>query len=86
MTVLHTRVRARHPFSIGVKDEHSGCKACGGGQVVIAAKEEGRLATAEECEQLFNKTLPIDENSPFVAVVFRQLKPCIILRRQVEIL
>lgn len=86
MTILHTRVRARHPFSIGVKEDHKGCQACGGGQVVIAAKEEGRLATAEECQQLFNKTLPIDENSPFVAVVFRQLKPCVILRRQIEIL
>ncbi|NBQ67325.1 MAG: hypothetical protein EBU46_00225 [Nitrosomonadaceae bacterium] len=86
MTVLHTRVRAKHPFSIGVKEDHSGCKVCGGGQVVIAAKEEGRLATAEECQQLFNKTLPLNNDSPFVAVVFRQLKPCIILRRQIEIL
>lgn len=79
MTQLHTRVRARHPFSIGIGNGIDGV-------VVIASKEEGRLATAEECNQLFNKTLPIDETSPFAAVVFRNLRPCVILRRQIEIL
>lgn len=65
-----TRVTANYPVKIG--------------DVLIPKGEVGRLATLEEAQAKV-PGIEVRTGSPFLSVVFRDLDPCLVLRKQVTI-
>lgn len=63
-------ITARWPFKIG--------------DTLIPAGEQGRTATLEEAGRVF-AGIRANPDSPFVSVIFRNLSPCVVLKKQVQV-
>ena len=63
-------ITARYPIKIGT--------------VLIPKGEPGRLATLAEARTTF-PAISVKPGAPFLSVIFRDLAPCLVLKKQVEL-
>lgn len=69
------RIKAKYPIKLGYGQDADR----------IEAGEEGRMASLEEMQRLF-PAIDLNPDSLFCGVVFRDLQPFIVHRKQIEVL